>query len=89
MLIVGDFLNAKVKFIFVFSPLFPTLITFRAATISLIHPQKFLFFSFKKSPKISISSKTFETLLNRNGGHFRMGGAYLNFNNFLLIEIIN
>jgi hypothetical protein len=59
MLIFGDFLKPKRRFIFSFFPLFPPfpLFTLRAATISLIHPQKFGFFGFKKSQKISISLK--------------------------------
>ena len=54
MLIFCDFLKPKRRFIFSFFPLFPPfpLFTFRAATISLIHPLKFCFFGFKKSPKI-------------------------------------
>jgi hypothetical protein len=66
MLIFCDFLKPKRRFIFSFFPLFPPfpLFTFRAATISLSHPLKFCFFGFKKSPKISISLKKFETLPN-------------------------
>jgi hypothetical protein len=54
MLIFGYFLKPKRRFIFGFFPLLPPfpLFTFCAATISLIHPLKFWFFGFKKSPKI-------------------------------------
>ena len=53
------FFKAKTTIHFQFFPLFPPfpLFTLRAATISLIHPLKFCFFGFKKSPKISISLK--------------------------------
>jgi len=66
MLIFGDFLKPKRRFIFGFFPLFLPfpLFNLRAATFSLIHPLKFWFFGFKKSPKISISLKNFETLPN-------------------------
>ena len=57
MLIFCDFLKPKRRFIFSFSPLFPpfSLFTLRAATISLIHPLKFCFFGFKKSPGLLTS----------------------------------